>query len=85
MLHKQILWTPPYPEQTQMAQFLQRVNTNNQLKLSSYEEFHNWSVRHVSEFWNQFWDYSNIIHSAPYHQVVDDEKKMVSRIKIELC
>jgi len=76
MLHKQILWTPPYPEQTQMAQFLQRVNTNNQLKLSSYEEFHNWSVRHVSEFWNQFWDYSNIIHSAPYHQVVDDEKKM---------
>jgi len=71
-----ILWTPSHPEQTQMAQFIHRVNEIYGLEIRSYDELFNWSVNNISEFWEQIWDFSEIKHSIPYTKVVDDDKKM---------
>ena len=76
MTKETILWTPSHPEQTQMAQFIHRVNEIYGLELKSYDELFNWSVNHISEFWEQIWDFSEIKHSIPYTKVVDDDKKM---------
>ena len=76
MTKETILWTPSHPEQTQMAQFIHRVNEIYGLELKSYDELFNWSVNHISEFWEQLWDFSEIKHSIPYTKVVDDDKKM---------
>ena len=71
-----ILWTPDHPEKSQMAQFIHRVNEIYGLEIKSYDELFNWSVNHISEFWEQIWDFSEIKHSIPYTEVVDDDKKM---------
>ena len=76
MTKETILWTPSHPEQTQMAQFIHRVNEIYGLEIKSYDELFNWSVNHISEFWEQIWDFSEIKHSIPYTKVVDDDKKM---------
>jgi len=73
---KPILWTPTHPEQSQMAQFMERINEVYDLNMQSYDELYNWSVHHISDFWKQFWDYSNIIYSTTFNEVVDDEKRM---------
>ena len=76
MTKETILWTPSHPEQTQMAQFIHRVNEIYGLEIKSYDELFNWSVNHISEFWEQLWDFSEIKHSLPYTKVVDDDKIM---------
>ena len=76
MTKETILWTPSHPEKTQMAQFIHRVNEIYGLEIKSYDELFNWSVNHISEFWEQIWDFSQIKHSIPYTKVVDDDKKM---------
>ena len=41
MTKETILWTPSHPEQTQMAQFIHRVNEIYGLELKSYDELLN--------------------------------------------
>ena len=73
MTKETILWTPSHPEQTQMAQFIRRINEIYGLEIKSYDELFNWSVNHISEFWAQIWDFSEIKHSILYTKVVDDD------------
>ena len=73
---EKILWTPVHPEKSQMAQLIRRVNEIYGFEIKSYDELFNWSVNHISEFWEQIWHYTEIKHSIPYSEVVDDDKKM---------
>ncbi|CAG8784884.1 39003_t:CDS:2 [Gigaspora margarita] len=56
------LWRPKDISNTEMEKFRFVVN----------EKF-NWSTDNISDFWATVWDYTNIIHSAPYEQVVDSK------------
>ena len=69
---KNILWNPPEPSKTKMAQFMYRVNQVYGLDMNSYDELFNWSVNHIPDFWGQIWDYAEIKHSIPYSTIVDD-------------
>jgi len=73
---KNILWNPPEPSKTKMAQFMYRVNQVYGLDMNSYDELFNWSVNHIPDFWGQIWDYAEIKHSIPYSTIVDDVTKM---------
>ena len=57
---KNILWNPPEPGKTKMAQFMYRVNQVYGLDMNSYDELFNWSVNHIPDFWGQIWDYAEI-------------------------
>ena len=73
---KKILWKPDSRKKTKMAELTDIINRNHSQKINDYEQLHNWSVNHIPEFWEEIWNYCDIIHSEPYTQVVDDVKVM---------
>ncbi|MBU1014485.1 MAG: acetoacetate--CoA ligase [Bacteroidetes bacterium] len=72
------LWQPN-PEKasaSQMQEFLNLIRDKYHLAENSYAHLHQWSVENPADFWEEFWNYSNIIHSEKYTSVVDDPQKM---------
>jgi len=72
------LWQPnkEKAQKSQMFDFLTEINQKYNRDFKEYYELHKWSIENVSNFWKEFWDYSNIIHSKNYTSVVDNPKKM---------
>lgn len=72
------LWSPTASriERSQVWQFAQTINQQHTLSIDSYADLYDWSVEHIPEFWQHIWEGNNVIHSAPYTQVVDDIHKM---------
>jgi acetoacetyl-CoA synthetase len=70
----QMLWKPSEESirKTNMYRFMQFINARYSQKLDDYPTLYRWSVDHIPEFWAAMWEFSNIIHSAPYRDVVDD-------------
>ena len=42
-----------------------RVNTRHGLDLPDYDALYAWSVTEIPTFWNEVWDFADIVHSAP--------------------
>ena len=74
----QLLWRPTDESirQSNMYQFLQQVNQTYHHRFSDYDALYDWSVNHIEEFWAAMWDYTAILRSRDYDQVVDDVQKM---------
>ena len=70
------LWKPKKPKKSQMYDFIQLINRNYKLKITKYEDLHNWSVNNISDFWKEIWNYGDIIYSFKYTAVVKDLNKM---------
>ncbi len=60
-----------------MFAFQNRIAEKYQLSDSEYASIQEWSVKHVSEFWAEIWDFCDIQSSVSYTQVVDNPKKML--------
>ncbi|MDX2454689.1 acetoacetate--CoA ligase [Desulfosarcina sp.] len=73
-----LLWTPSRQrrEASNIYQFMQRVNASRGLCLENYNDLYTWSVNHISDFWEDFWETAEIVSSKKYHRVLDDENKM---------
>ena len=52
------------------------VNSRHEKNFANYDGLYTWSVEESGVFWATLWDYTEIIHSRSYDQVVDDIKKM---------
>jgi len=63
------LWRHPDPSSTQMWEFLTNINRKYNLNLTTYEQLHNWSIDHVSDFWAQTWHGVGIRASKPFTKV----------------
>jgi len=74
----QILWEPSQErvESSQIWQFTQSLNSRYDLSLSSYSELYDWSINNIPSFWENIWEFSDVIHSTSYSEVVDDIHKM---------
>ena len=75
---EKLLWKPN-PEKaakSQMQQFLLHINNKFGLEFLNYHDLHQWSIANPANFWEEFWEYSNIVYSEEHHSVVDDPKKM---------
>jgi acetoacetyl-CoA synthetase len=73
-----LLWKPS-PDRTQssnMYQFMQWINERFDLSLNDYPDLYQWSVDHITDFWESWWVYTDLITSRPYDQVIDDATKM---------
>jgi len=73
-----MLWKPSEESirQTNMYRFMQFINSKYNQKMKDYASLYEWSVQNIPEFWAALWEFAQIIHSAPYEQVVDDLTKM---------
>ena len=77
-MQSKILWQPQdmLARQSQMFDFMQRINKKFGCNFQEYFDLHKWTIDHIPEFWGEFWEYAPIIHSAGFKQVVDDTAKM---------
>jgi len=73
-----ILWQPDDKQikGSKMFEFLDFVAEKYGLRDNNYFTVHKWSVEHPAHFWAEIWEFCEIISSTPYHQVVDNPKKM---------
>ena len=74
------MWQPTVEQinNSQMMGYIQFVNQKFELSLKDYSQLYDWSIEMAKDFWESFWEYSKIIYSSPYSDVVDDIKKMPS-------
>jgi len=73
-----LLWTPPEEKVTSsnMYRFMTGVNEKYHQAFSEYPELWRWSVENIPQFWEAMWEFAAIIHSRPFDEVIDDERKM---------
>ncbi|KAE8634946.1 hypothetical protein XENTR_v10002482 [Xenopus tropicalis] len=74
IMEAKVMWYPDSKKITQMDQFRNRVNRNLGLRLANYNELYQWSVEFYPEFWAEFWDFSGIVYSKTYDEVIDRSK-----------
>lgn len=55
-----LLWRHASPQSTPMYQFMGSVNQKFGLQLSSYGEFHRWSIDYIDEFWGEVWKFVGV-------------------------
>ncbi len=72
------LWQPSEEriKHANMYHFMEYVNARHGKSFATYEDLYSWSVEESPVFWATLWDYSEVIHSRTYDQVVDDINKM---------
>ncbi|KXJ92878.1 acetoacetyl-coenzyme A synthetase [Microdochium bolleyi] len=66
------LWSHPDPQSTQVYQFMQLVNKDQGLNLSTFQDLYRWSIDNRSKFYAQIFDFVNLIHAGSYKHVVDE-------------
>ena len=73
-----LLWKPSKQriKDTNMYQFMEFVNLRLGRDFTNYHDLYTWSIEESPAFWATLWDYSEVIHSRPYDQVVDDIHKL---------
>ena len=73
-----ILWEPDSKqiENANMTMFIERVNEQYGLALSSYDELYKWSIDNIPDFWKVMWEFGDIVHSEGFEEIVNDLNKM---------
>ena len=63
-----VLWKPDEKqiENANMTKFIEKVNEQYGLELSSYEELHQWSIDNIPDFWKAMWEFGDIVHSEEF-------------------
>ncbi len=71
------LWIPSKEriKQANITRFINFVNEEHSLEISSYDELYNWSIRNTQDFWAAMWKFGDIKASRRYDVVVDDLNK----------
>ena len=73
-----IVWSPKKEHvlSSQMWDFMLEVNEKHNTRLKGYDDLYSWTIAHPHLFWNDIWEYCDIIHSLPFSQVVEDFTSM---------
>uniref|UniRef100_A0A8C0JCY6 Acetoacetyl-CoA synthetase n=1 Tax=Chelonoidis abingdonii TaxID=106734 RepID=A0A8C0JCY6_CHEAB len=74
ILESRVMWEPDCKRNTQMDRFRAALVGSCGLRLASYNELYQWSVESYSDFWAEFWKFSEIVFSRLYEEVVDPSK-----------
>lgn len=72
------LWQPTSLQiyQTQMWQFFEIIKQNFSLNFESYDDLYHWSVENIPDFWQAFWDFSEIICAQKSQEIVTNFESM---------
>jgi acetoacetyl-CoA synthetase len=72
-----LLWTPSQERirASNIYDFISVVNNKFSTKISKYKDLYEWSIDHLQDFWETFWNYSGIIASSPFENVITDIEK----------
>jgi acetoacetyl-CoA synthetase len=70
----ELLWEPSREtvERSQMTRFMRWLETERDVRASSYAELWRWSVEELEQFWASIWDYFHVQSSRPYERVLSE-------------
>src|SRR5210317_347836 len=77
-LMAKLLWKPSEEQikNSNMYRFMNVINEKYHQNFSEFEPLYQWSIENIADFWENFWEFADIIASKPYEQVIDDVAKM---------
>ena len=69
---KKPLWIPTAERisNSNLKHFISYLKANSNFQGDSYSDLYNWSVNNIEDFWKSIWEYSVIIHSESYNEVL---------------
>ena len=69
---QKVLWTPTqdFINNSNLKKFENWLTEHRGLYFKTYEEFWQWSIDEIEEFWKALWQYFNIIHDHPYLKIL---------------
>lgn len=69
-----LLWTPSSErvQNANMTKFIQYVNSKFNQQIEGYQDLWQWSVEDPKNFWRAVWDFTGIIATKPYSEVVEN-------------
>lgn len=67
------LWegSTSFKENSHLFSYQKWLAENHQLQFNTYEDIWQWSVTHISDFWESIWDYFNVMSHKPYESVLN--------------
>ncbi|MHA2304283.1 MAG: acetyl-coenzyme A synthetase N-terminal domain-containing protein [Candidatus Hodarchaeales archaeon] len=70
---KKILWNPSdsYIKQSNLTQFICKVNDKYNLQIESYQQLYDWSINKIEDFWGTMWEFGEIVSSQKFDRVCD--------------
>jgi acetoacetyl-CoA synthetase len=70
----EVLWTPSdeVKAASHLTHFTNWLAAEQDLKFEDYRALHDWSVEHLSDFWQSVWRYFDIRSDAPYQCVIGE-------------
>ena len=73
-----LLWKPSEEQikNSNMYRFMNIINEKYHQNFSEYASLYEWSIENIADFWETMWEFTDIIASKPYDQVIDDPDKM---------
>ena len=77
-IQNEILWHPSENriKTSKMFSFMNNINAKYELNLLNYKELHFWSVENRELFWNEIWDFYEIIGSKGNKPYLDPKNKL---------
>ncbi|MFZ8857230.1 MAG: acetoacetate--CoA ligase [Candidatus Caldarchaeales archaeon] len=74
--HK-LLWSPNEEdvENTNVTQFIEFVSEKRGIELAGYFDLYDWSISDIPAFWSDVWEFTKVIASTGFEQVVDDLRR----------
>jgi acetoacetyl-CoA synthetase len=72
----QPLWTPSRERAAgaQVNTFIDRVNGRYGTALATYRDLHAWSIANRAEFWDEIWDYCDVIGEKGARKLIDGDR-----------
>jgi acetoacetyl-CoA synthetase len=72
MTTPELLWkpSPTLLRNSNLAQYTDWLSKEKKLHFEDYHALWQWSVTHLEDFWQSLWEYFQIIHHAPFEQVL---------------
>lgn len=79
------IWRPKESdiESSSMSRFQKLIIEKYQAKIDNYDALYKWSIENSYEFWEEVWNFTNIIHSTPYTQVLDKKNESIDNLPFE--
>jgi acetoacetyl-CoA synthetase len=75
---RKLLWEPSEEKvkNANMTAFIQSVRQKYDPNVQTFSDLWQWSVTKIPEFWDEMWNYADVIASSPPSQIIDDASKM---------
>ena len=77
-MKSEVIWQPTLDKvhKTSLYKFIEQVNINYQNKIRDFEGLHKWSVKNRGDFWNEVWDFFNVIGIKGEKPYLDPENDL---------